>query len=436
MTSALGHNLTYASRVLAAAKQCGFSVVAGVNRAGADQGLDGRTLALFSRDVWANNPVEGRRWHAQAALERALRRRSGPIAAAAAETTSEGRGPSAAPLRGWRLQRLADGLREDVAALLAARRAARNFADEIERFLTEAGLQPGDIVYMPTVLSTELRALDRLLDRSEPARRFKWRVMLRYAPHARSVRGAIRTAARRLHRRRDADVALFSDTEQLCAMYERLCHTPFGLLPIPIDAPDRPRSRRDGPLLVGYFGDARDEKGFDLLPQIIASVRRRRAELTIRFVVQINLNTTEGDPGARAARSQLSSMRGADLELVEGPLTVQAYRDLMTQADIVLLPYRPSAYAERSSGILMEAIVAGAPCVATRGAWMQSALDSAAPDVPAGVLAEPDAEALADGVLQVAADWARYASGAWKLGQTLRSRCDPAELVRRLAGLC
>ena len=431
LTSAMGHNLIYARRVLAAAASEGFEARAGVGRRGADQDVGARSFAWFSRDVWRNNPAEGRLWHAAALLRRGYAVRSEPApGAAAARPGSQAGKPVDQP---GRLTQIARALLSDIDALVEERRSVRRFAQELEDFLAEADLQADDIVYMPTVLAAELRALDQLLARSEPARRLRWRLMLRYAPKARSVRSGLARAAGRLHRRRDADVRFFSDTERLCAAYQHLCKTPFRLLPVPVDAAPPLRAEPADVLVVGYLGDSRDEKGFDLLPAVIAEVRRRRPDSRLKFLIQLNLNTLEGDPGARTAMDALTASKGEDVELVRGPLSPDAYTTLLRRSDIVLLPYRPHAYAERSSGILMEAITAGLPTVVTRGAWLEATIENASQLSPAGVVAQPEPEALAEAIIEIADDWSRYAAGARQLRDALRFRYDPAELVREVA---
>ncbi len=433
LTSPLGHNLTYARRVLCAASLQGYRVIAGVGGDGGGQDVCAQSLAMFPRNVWSNNPAEGRRWHAAAAVGRLLSRdrpalRPGDEAQVAAPEVS----PS--PLPGDRLSRLTQGLRQDGAALLAARSAARRFGDELAAFVDGATLSPGDIVYMPTVLAAEVQGLERLLDRSDLARRLCWRLMLRYSPQARSVRTSLAAAVKRLHRRAEVDARFFSDTEPLCEMYQRLCGAPFDLLPVPVDGEPVVRALHDGPLVIGYFGDARDEKGFDLLPEIIRCVRAdATGHRSIRFAVQVNLNTAEGDARTRAARAKLVRMQAEDLELIDGPLTPRSYGELFDRTAVVLLPYQPGPYVERSSGILMEAVMAGLPCIVTRGGWMQAVLDSAPAETPAGLATEARPQALADAVLRIAADWSLYAKGAQALRQTLRPRYDPAELVRKVA---
>lgn len=444
LTGSMGHNLTYARRVLAAARAQGFEVVAGVGQAGGTQDLDAETHPRFAQDVWANNPTEGRLWHAKALAHRALKGAprttaaqpvlaAGPSAATPLSPPGLASPGLAAPLRAPpHLASVGRGLQSDIAALLAPRRNARRFAEGLDGFIAAAGLRRGDLVYMPTVLATELEGLDLLLARSALARSLRWRVMLRYAPQSRQVRSSLASAAARLHRRPGVDVRFYSDTEELCASYLALCGTPFDVLPVPVDLDGPARSPREGPLTVGFFGDARDEKGFDLLPGIVRRSRAAEGGRPMRFLLQANLNTPEGDPLTRAALGELAGMAGPDVELVEGPLTLQAYRATFERTDVVLLPYRPDAYAERSSGVLMEAIAAGLPSLVTRGGWMEATL-ARAPAHAAGRVVDADAEAFHAALQEVAASWTDYAAGALALRETLRPRLDPAELVRRVA---
>jgi glycosyltransferase involved in cell wall biosynthesis len=427
LTGPLGHNLTYARRVLAAARAQDFMVVAGVGRNLEGEDVGAPAHALFPRDVWANNPAEGRLWHAKALVRRALQQSGRPEPPRLPALETDAPPHPAAP----RLARVKHGLQADAAVLFALRSNARGFAAELVRFIDAAGLTAGDTIYLPTILATELKSLDLLLERSSAARALRWRAMLRYAPQSKLVRSTLASAAARLHRRPDADVRFYSDTEQLCAAYGALCGTPFELLPVPVDLDVSARHPRPGPLTVGYFGDARDEKGFDLLPEIVRFARAAGDAQKVRFVLQANLNTPEGDALSRRALEELAGMAGPDLELVHGPLTLADYRALFERTDIVLLPYRPDAYAARSSGVLMEAIAAGLPSLVTRGGWMEATL-ARAPAHPAGRVVEPEASALYAALQLLARDWARYAEGASSLRHALRPRLDPAELVRRI----
>ena len=70
-------------------------------------------------------------------------------------------------------------------------------------------------------------------------------------------------------------------------MYKALCGAPISLLPIPVGTELAVAEYAAGALVIGYFGDARDEKGFNLLPSIIRHVREAAVDQqNIRFVVQ------------------------------------------------------------------------------------------------------------------------------------------------------
>jgi FkbM family methyltransferase len=58
------------------------------------------------------------------------------------------------------------------------------------------------------------------------------------------------------------------------------------------------------------------------------------------------------------------------VELLSEPLTEEAYVRQLSAASLVLLPYKPSHYVARTSGILAEAIVAGIPAIVPGGTWL------------------------------------------------------------------
>jgi hypothetical protein len=82
-------------------------------------------------------------------------------------------------------------------------------------------------------------------------------------------------------------------------------------------------------------------------------------------------------PGCRdfrlvAARS--SGLRSAaacvPVEVLPDVLEQMDYLRWMATADVILLPYQPESYRERTSGIFVEAIVAGKIPLVTDGTWM------------------------------------------------------------------
>lgn len=132
----------------------------------------------------------------------------------------------------------------------------------------------------------------------------------------------------------------------------------------PADAPRRPSAQ--GPLRIGLLGGARPEKGSALIPAIIERVR---AEAPVEFVVQIKneklppaefraLEAFAGAPGVRAFSDP------------------RAYEQMRDDTDILLLPYRQTPYARRTSGIFLEGVLTGRPVVVPEGTWMAEHVES------------------------------------------------------------
>ena len=58
------------------------------------------------------------------------------------------------------------------------------------------------------------------------------------------------------------------------------------------------------------------------------------------------------------------------VSLVDHPLSEEAYLQLLRDADVLLLPYRPETYKERTSGVFCEALSAGKPVIVSEGSLM------------------------------------------------------------------
>jgi len=253
---------------------------------------------------------------------------------------------------------------------------ARQFADEIDRALHIGKRDTGDIVFIPNATAAELRALALLRARRSKKGDLHWAFLFRrpvfdgYA-HDYQRQGE----AARLHRLQfaalkrvapDARVSFHTDTNELTAQYDRLGVYRFSTLPVPVDPAlaQRPKQAHQ-PLVIGYIGDARDEKGYQHLPRLISHLDREQGtSRPVKFLLQSNFNVPDGEPETRHAKRLLQHVRSDLVELVEGPLDQKEYAALARRIDILLIPYAAHHYSARSSGVLAEAIAAGIPAIA------------------------------------------------------------------------
>ncbi|HEV2673834.1 MAG TPA: hypothetical protein VGV37_04785 [Aliidongia sp.] len=175
-----------------------------------------------------------------------------------------------------------------------------------------------------------------------------------------------------------AGVRYHSDTEELAAIYGALMGRPVGVLPIAFRhdlilaalAAAPPRSAT-APITVGYLGNARLEKGFQHLPDLVEQITGRLGWAgKVRFHFQSPFNIPDGEPGIGAARARLAAFPAGLVALDDRVLTTGQYYGLLAEIDVLVLPYDGARYDIRSSGILVQARVAGKPMVAPEGSWI------------------------------------------------------------------
>jgi hypothetical protein len=155
-------------------------------------------------------------------------------------------------------------------------------------------------------------------------------------------------------------VKFYVDTADLQKQYQAVRGLQCALLPIPPGHEPSSRARQDksGVINVTYLGDARAEKGFQHLADVVWTTFVEIPE-GVRFTIQANLNAPNADKAIDKARTALSRYPKNQVDLRTQALDKEEYSLLLAESDIVLLPYSKFDYRNRSSGILVEAIAAG-----------------------------------------------------------------------------
>lgn len=338
---AAGHHLEYARRVLGAAKAQGLRTVLAVNQRA-------QRLECPEADVLFK-PFSRTCWEMQAQ-------------------------PVLRTLAGFALRR---------AAMATDPLKVARFATELASLVADAKVTDADIVFVPTLGGAEALAISSYAS-GRAAQPLHWHLLFRRDvapcaslanPRAAVARWRIQSALKQAARRFGVGVRyLYTDTEELTERHDKLGAGSFQTLPIPID--DRLGQKRphDGlrPLVVSYVGDLRDEKGIDLLPDIMETIRRAgHGPAKVRFRIQGNLPVAGVTARTRRAKAALEAAEQAGgVELVQGPLSSDDYMDLILHSDVLLIPYSPIHYAARSSGVFVEALAAGIPTVHPRHSWM------------------------------------------------------------------
>jgi glycosyltransferase involved in cell wall biosynthesis len=273
------------------------------------------------------------------------------------------------------------------------RHAARRRAERVAAFAREiapalADLAAGDVVLVATASELEAEGLARAVAALRPPRGVGWHVQYhlpilagfagdfaRQEGRLTAARAALRAAAAAAA---PHEVHHHATTEELAAHYARLVPGPVGTLPYPVDVP--PRRGRDaaGPLRVACLGDARPEKHSARIAALVAAAADDpQLAGRLRFAVQTNPGypASSRRPEHVAVTRSLAALAraaaaGAPVDLLGGPLDAAAYDAALAAADVVLLPYDQGRYRNRCSGVVLEALAAGAVPILSGGGWM------------------------------------------------------------------
>jgi len=108
----------------------------------------------------------------------------------------------------------------------------------------------------------------------------------------------------------------------------------------------------------------------------------------------------------------LSEIKGA--EIVKGELTNDEFLEIFARSDIVVLPYTPDAFAERTSGLLIDSMYFGIPSVVIRGTWLGRLTAKFGCGV---VVDELSAANLVEGVKEIASNYDEYRQRAKQAGR-------------------
>lgn len=164
-------------------------------------------------------------------------------------------------------------------------------------------------------------------------------------------------------------ILLFTFDSAASSEYSAVLDLPVAVLPPVHSARNSLRRRRkatDGRITLGFLGQQREEKGFNLLPEVIGALRQ--ANCDARILVH------DGDATERATTGKMREIAAIDplVEFVHRPADPALWQELMDRTDLMVLPYEPNRYRASYSAVAVEAISAGVPMVVPGGTTMET----------------------------------------------------------------
>ncbi|MBX2998958.1 MAG: glycosyltransferase [Caldilineaceae bacterium] len=152
---------------------------------------------------------------------------------------------------------------------------------------------------------------------------------------------------------------VLTDSDRLAQTYKKIFQIPVYVLPVPHTAAELPvfDPPGDGKIRCWWPGTPRTEKGLDLLQQMVSTPLIGANRFILRASSDANLQ-------------QFARPDGLTVEAVAATLSREEYLGQFARSNLLLLPYDPVAYRERTSGIFIEAVVAGKIPLVSRDTWM------------------------------------------------------------------
>lgn len=268
--------------------------------------------------------------------------------------------------------------------------AHHEFGRDTTRLFEKIGIAQNDVVFIPTLSEKDMLGLREFYDSFPDAHKASWHLLFRRNlfdgpdPMDRlAPRPEARRAFRQFHQNLNGNVIKFyTDTDRLSDEYTSLGVSRFHTLPIPINpalVEKSTHATQSSSLRIVYAGDARTEKGYHHIPDLIRDLEGNALSDKVVFEIQSNMAQArlEDATAERLALRELELFDGDRINLLRAPLDSNQYFDLVSTADILLILYDAKNYYSRSSGILVEALAAGIPVIIPADSWMGQQLADA-----------------------------------------------------------
>lgn len=225
---------------------------------------------------------------------------------------------------------------------------------------------------------------------------------------------------------RESSLAITS-TEQVAASLRTLGWQRVRYLPYPaLGAAELPQPAAFSRLLMA--GAARLNKGLDLVAELACHWAKEQRSLPLFVQVSRKHAAKHGKREVFFVEKLLSSGY-AGLTTAAAPPEREEFVSRFHGA-LVLAPYAREQFASQVSGIVLDALLHGAPVIATSGTWAAALVER----FGAGVtIEERSAAALAKAVDQVLAGWDIYSARACEAARVLTEEHDPTNLLKILA---
>ena len=177
-----------------------------------------------------------------------------------------------------------------------------------------------------------------------------------------------------------------------------------------------------------FAGAARVDKGFPLVVKLIERLKEAKSQIP----VTLQCSTTHKglhDDVILSAIKRLQNIRYPFVNCLNETLERKDYQ-AMIQNSILIQPYNVEQFADRVSGVTLDAMKAGSPVIVPANTWMARLVDR----FKAGVIVEEydSVDQWLQAIDLVISDWQYYANNALEAGKVILTEHSPEKLINWL----
>lgn len=224
--------------------------------------------------------------------------------------------------------------------------------------------------------------------------------------------------------RRQPNVAVLAPTGSVAAVFRECGYGDALTAPYPITPVDPEDPGEEAPFgHLLFAGAARLDKGFAEVVDLVAWMHGRNARLPVSVQVSPD-HYGRVDPGVRTEIDRLRKIGYPHLEIRTETLGEREYPERFRGA-VCLQLYAPADFADRVSGVTLDALSRGCPVVTLKGTWMGRVVDR----FEAGKVVDGAApQRVLPAVEEIVADYGRYRRNALRAGGTLQREMSASRL--------
>lgn len=230
-----------------------------------------------------------------------------------------------------------------------------------------------------------------------------------------------------------------TESPALNAAYRRISKTIVKTLPVAYAlAEGRLKCAQppaDNRLRIGFVGDGRREKGLMLFLRTCLQLNDTGCNLSYVF----QLNNPRGFSSAEQLELEKELARFGALsnaEVIRGGLSPSQHEALVHSLDVIVLPYDPTIYTHRVSGIFIKAAIQRVVVVVPEKTWAAMALQKKRAAGAAFEYVAHDQHAtetnIAKAILEVVESYAQLRRQAAERGKYYQSRCRPSNYLSKV----